>query len=397
MRRCLRRCATTTRQRCSGAVEEFADLTDDPEGVALFTTAARAASNAEDYARGLALVETALPAAERLDLPELVATALAAKGGALRALGRGYEGLADARAAVELADAHASGEEALRLRGNLLLALYDVDVAAAVRDGRAALQEARRLGLRGQAITLAGNASEAARWTGEWDWALSELDALLDGDLDPVDRAWLQVNAAVLRAWRGEDVGDRVAILDAAERGSQEGTWYESLGRDLDSCLGLAHGGRLLEARARAREYAGLSSLNAPPAFALAARAALWGGDHVAAVEDLRALEQTGVHGLLVSLRRTTIRAGIAALEGRAPEARALYLEAQRGLFDHGVAFEAALVGIDMAKLLGPDDPEASRATAEARPILERLGARPFIALLDAALDTSGRTGLPLA
>ncbi len=317
MRRCLRRCATTTRQRCSGAVEEFADLTDDPEGVALFTTAARAASNAEDYARGLALVETALPAAERLDLPELVATALAAKGGALRALGRGYEGLADARAAVELADAHASGEEALRLRGNLLLALYDVDVAAAVRDGRAALQEARRLGLRGQAITLAGNASEAARWTGEWDWALSELDALLDGDLDPVDRAWLQVNAAVLRAWRGEDVGDRVAILDAAERGSQEGTWYESLGRDLDSCLGLAHGGRLLEA--------------------------------------------------------------------------------QRGLFDHGVAFEAALVGIDMAKLLGPDDPEASGATAEARPILERLGARPFIALLDAALDTSGRTGLPLA
>ena len=373
------------------AVEEFADLKDEPEGVALFTTAARAASSAEDYARGLALVDIALPAAERLDLPALVGTALTVKGFALRALGRGYEGLADARGGIDLADAHGSREEALALRGTFLIALNDVDVAAAVEGARAALLEARRLGLRGRAITLAGNASEAARWTGEWDWALGELDALLDGDLDPVDLAWLQVNAVVLRAWRGEDVADRLAALGANARGSREGAWYETLRCDLDSCLALASG-RLSEARDRAREYARLSPLNAPTGSALAARAALWAGDPAAAAEDLHALELTGVRGSLTTLRRTTLRAGLAALEGRPSEAHARYAEAQQGLLDRGIAFEAALVGIDMATVLGPDDPEATRAAAEASSILARVGAQPFLARLEAALTREGGT-----
>ncbi len=84
-------------------------------------------------------------------------------------------------------------------------------------------------------------------------------------------------------------------------------------------------------------------------------------------------------------------------LQAAAAPGTVLVGEATMRAASGAIAFEAALVGIDMARLLGRDDPEASRAAAEARPILERLGARPFIARLDAALDTPGRTGLPFA
>lgn len=39
-----------------------------------------------------------------------------------------------------------------------------------------------------------------------------------------------------------------------------------------------------------------------------------------------------------------------------------------------------------MATILGPDDPDALVAAADARPVLERLAARPFLTRLDAAL-----------
>ena len=55
--------------------------------------------------------------------------------------------------------------------------------------------------------------------------------------------------------------------------------------------------------------------------------------------------------------------------------------------------FEGALVGIDMVAVLGPDDPDALRAAAEARPILEGLGARPFLARLESLLASSPDVG----
>ena len=56
-------------------------------------------------------------------------------------------------------------------------------------------------------------------------------------------------------------------------------------------------------------------------ALAGAARAALWMGDAAGAADDLAALDGSGVHGPAVDADRKTIRAGIAALEGRPAEA----------------------------------------------------------------------------
>jgi hypothetical protein len=256
---------------------------------------------------------------------------------------------------------------------------------AGLEMGRAGLAEARRLGLRGAAVVLAGNVVEVARWTGDWEWALNELAPFLEGDLDVVQRSWLLTGCVILRGWRGEVVDEELAELRQIQEARPTDAFAAGDRADLESCLGLAMG-RFAEARAAAHDMARLSPLNAPAAHPMAVRAALWMRDPVAAAEDLAALEATRARGPFVALRRTAFRAGLAALEGRTPEARSLYAEARRGLLDRGVIFEAALVAIDMATLLGPDDSDAVDAAAEARPSLERLSARPFLARLEAAL-----------
>jgi len=367
------------------AVTEFADLEGEPEGVALLVMLAAAVMVAEEYPRALALVDQALPTVERLDLPELVARALQTKGGALLPLGRAYEGLGALRAGIELAETIGAPDLSLNGRNALMASIGSRDVVAGLEMGRAGLAEARRLGLRGAALVLAGNVVEVARWTGDWEWALNELAPFLEGDLDVVQRSWLLTGCVILRGWRGEVIDEELAELRQIQEARPTDAFAAGDRADLESCLGLATG-RLAEAHAAAHDMARLSPLNAPAAHSMAVRAALWMRDPVAAPEDLAALEATRARGPFVALRRTAFRAGIAALEGRASEARSLYAEARRGLLDRGIAFEAALVAIDMATLLGPDDSDAVDAAAEARLALERLSARPFLARLEAAL-----------
>ena len=93
------------------------------------------------------------------------------------------------------------------------------------------------------------------------------------------------------------------------------------------------------------------------------------------------------------------VRAGLAALEGRPTDALPLYREALRAWRDLSLAWDEALCGLDMATLLDLADPEVRAAAAQAREILVRLEAAPFIARLDAALarssDRTGRSAAP--
>jgi hypothetical protein len=135
--------------------------------------------------------------------------------------------------------------------------------------------------------------------------------------------------------------------------------------------------------------------------LARSARAALWLRDAAGARPDLAALDASGVHGRAVEADRTTIRAGIAALEGRPADAVASYRDALRSWRDLGLAWDEALAGIDMALLLDPTDPWVRASAQAAREILVRLEASPFIVRLDAALarprDPAGRGAAPSA
>jgi hypothetical protein len=100
-------------------------------------------------------------------------------------------------------------------------------------------------------------------------------------------------------------------------------------------------------------------------------------------------METSGYLGPALVADRLAARAGIDALEGRGPAALAGYREALRAYRRLGLAFDEAAAAVDMAILLPSPERDAAdvrTAIGAARETLERLGARPFLARLDAAL-----------
>src|SRR5439155_7316008 len=123
--------------------------------------------------------------------------------------------------------------------------------------------------------------------------------------------------------------------------------------------------GRLSEAQSAARKAVDLASYFGPMARPLAARAALWDGDTDRVREFLGELSRVSARGSALSADILTVRAGMAALEGRAADAMASYREALRAWQILGLAWDEALCAIDMATVLDPADPEV-RSAAEA-------------------------------
>jgi class 3 adenylate cyclase/tetratricopeptide (TPR) repeat protein len=365
------------------AAEEFADLDANAGFVELLGQLARSYMLHEEHERAVAVADRALAMAERADLVAVVADIMVTKGASLASLGRGYEGLAEIEGGLRLADRHGLAVVALRARLNLGAFQSQGDHRASLESSRSGIADARRLGHRTSALLFVVNAAEDSTWTGDWDWATPELEELLGGDLEREDR--IQVLGSLFRArcWRGQASED---LLDEIER--LAGTTPEPA---VAASVAGAHAerdfalGEFAKGRGSSREMAGLSALNAPSAHTLAARAALLAGDRAAAASDLQALEATGIHGPNVDGRRTSIRAGLAALDGRTADALSLYREAIRRFRESGVPLDEAFTEIEMATLLDPAIPEVAAAVEAGREILSRLGARPFLDRLEAA------------
>ena len=139
------------------------------------------------------------------------------------------------------------------------------------------------------------------------------------------------------------------------------------------------------------------SPLNEPSAILLAGRAAIEAGEIGAARATLDRLDRVGTHGAMLDADRRTILAGVAAAEGRPTEALVEYRDAQRRWRELGLDFDLARSGLGFVTSL-PDEPEAREAAEESRRIFERLGARPFVERVDAALGAAAaptRTGRP--
>ncbi len=365
------------------AAEEFADLDADAGFVELLGQLARGYMFHEEHGRAVAVADRALPMAERADLVALVADTLVTKGASLAGLGRAYEGLAEIEGGLRLADRHALPVVALRARLNLGAFQSQGDLRASLESSRAGISDARRLGRRSDALLFVANGAECSTWTGEWDWAPPELEELLSADLEREDRIQVLGSLFRIRCWRGEESRELLDEIGQLAGPAPEPSVAASVaGAQAERDLAL---GAFTDGRAASRRMAGLSALNAPSAYALAARAALLAGDRAAAASDLQALEATGMHGPIIEARRTSIRAGLAALDGRTAESVALYREAIRRFRDAGVPLDEAFTEIEMATFLDPAIPEVAAAVEAGREILSRLGARPFLERLEAA------------
>jgi hypothetical protein len=121
-----------------------------------------------------------------------------------------------------------------------------------------------------------------------------------------------------------------------------------------------------------------------------AAVPALMARDVADAKDLLGRLEETAGFGPVFEARLATLRAGIAALEGRTKEALALYREALAGWRATNSVWDEALTGVTMAQLMDPALPEVADVIASTRAILEKLQARPYLEKLEAAVSRSG-------
>ena len=209
------------------------------------------------------------------------------------------------------------------------------------------------------------------------------MDDLLTESMSPRDRLILLNNAVIIRVARGDSGAEGIAEMERLGE-DMSGGWHQFVA-DPEANRALA-AGDLEKAHASFMEVASDDS-QAPEYLYRAARPALWNRDLAEARTLLTKLDQTGAHGPAAEARRATVAAGIAALEGRAAESLALYRDAQRGWRAMKAVWDEALTGVDMATLLDPAEPEVAAVIASTREILERLGAKPYLERLDAAVS----------
>jgi len=369
------------------ASAEFADLADEPAGIALGGQLARAYAFVDDNRRAIEVVDRVLEAAEHADLPAIVADSLVTKGTALATLGRAVEGLGAIRAGRELAESRGFGETVLRADNNRGFVDGVRDPRAALETIRAGLALARRLGARTWVSGFVQNIGEFGLRTGDWDDALAELNATLAEEFAATDR--LQVLGAAIALWalRGLPIDARVVELREL---LGDGEDRQMLGdvAIVDGYQAFA-AGDLVTALTSWRRASTLAAGGVPLCLPRVARTALWAGDRPAARIALATLDASGFHGPAIEADRETIRAGLAALDGNPTEAMVHYRDAARSWRVLGLAWDEALCGLDMALLLDPADPEVQARAQVAREILVRLEAAPFVATLDTAM---GRT-----
>jgi hypothetical protein len=90
--------------------------------------------------------------------------------------------------------------------------------------------------------------------------------------------------------------------------------------------------------------------------------------------------------GRAATARLAAMEGALASIEGRREDARAQDLEALRLFRELGLSWVVANTGLDAIVAGALEPAERQRVADEARVIFERLGAKPYLAQLDAAL-----------
>ena len=366
------------------AVRAYADLADDEALAAIEHQLARAYWFQDRNAEAIELADLAIGRAERIEAVGLIADALITKGGLLAFASRPYEGAGALEAGIRLAESEGLNQTVVRGLLNLGVAYLGRDPRMSLDRSKAAVNLAARFGLRSTYATSLGNAGEAAVMLGEWDWALAATTDLSVEHLEPSDLATILRAREEIVAARGEPVEALLAEHEQLVSGDADSQQHSNL--IAGNAVAAFAAGRYREAAEGWRRSAELNPTNAAIDLPRAARALLWAGDPVGVRSVSTLFDAADIHGHLVDLNRRTIRAALTALDGDQDAAAQEYSAILPELAEMGLVYEQAQVVIDMALVLGPEAPVVQGSAADARAILERLGARPFSAKLEEVL-----------
>jgi tetratricopeptide (TPR) repeat protein len=371
-------------------VADLGALPAEPDAVRVLAEFGRALMIAQDE-RALEVTDRALVAAEQLELTPVIAEALVTKAAALDVIGRRIEGIALVKGALEIASSNGLISTELRGRGNLAGQLWLEDPRGGLRIALDARELARSVGDRSQFTWSTMHALGTLLVAGSWDEALALVEDLDEDNPTGLDPEIIYSIRAIVAAFRGQ--AELAAAQFAAYRAAAvDATRAEfQASRLLDEATHAMLSGQLDEAYGHALAAARLIPYIAYAESSL--RYALWLGD-VERVRLAAALLQASVErGRFAGAIRRGMEAGVAAIEGRVDEAGAGYRAAAATLRDLDLPLELGLFLLDYATLIGPDEPGARAAAAEAREIFTRLGSPPLLARLDGALAKWEGTG----
>ena len=372
----------------SGAAEQFADLVDDPAGIALWTQLARAQFLFAHSADSIVTADATLARAERLDLVPLIADLLVTKGTALGVVGRPREGFGAVEAGRQLAETAGLTFTILRAALNSTGFTAESDPRTTLAAARRSLDLAERLGIQSFLLDFQELIGFLALRLGDWDGGLATVTNALDG-AQPDEEVHLRGVQAFYTLLRGAPPAPVLAEIERQLEGETDPQAISHL-PFAQSIAALAAGDRRLARAAADRVIEILPPKPDMLTTLIFARTCLWAADLAEAEEALGRLQEVAGRGPGVDAGRLAVMAGIAALNGRRDEARAGYRTSLRLSRELGIVMDEFLTVIDMATLLDPDDPDVRAAAGPARETLVRLGAQPFLARLDAALARSG-------
>lgn len=290
---------------------------------------------------------------------------------------------------MQLADERSLHNIALRARINYGFFQNFREPAKSLPVLREGLRICRRLGDQSSAVTMTANLSGAAFFLGEMDLALGEIDSLLAMDPYPGARLWLVGNALFHWALRGEPTDDALAELELGARTVTD-PQFVAFFQEIRGYRAFVQGD-YREARALTR--AGVTEeARAPNDLGHAGRYAVFDRDVAGARSDLKALLDLGNHGPAIEVRAREVEAGIAALEGDRAVATSLYRAVIERWDVLEMVVDSAIAALEMVTLLGPDDLQVSTAAEIAHGTFTRIGAKPFLARLEAAMERQPTT-----
>ncbi len=354
----------------------------------------RAYMRAGQPAKSVETADRALVVAERHHLDRIIAETFNNKGSSLSFMGRQLEGIALLRAAVDLAHDRGYVAAEIRARQNLAASM-DGDPRLARDQLELAFGLARRVGNRTLASWTAISRLYSIYGAAEgWDAALADVEQDLVESaaigLSPLDELRSLLGQAMIRTARGESTDEMLARM--TELADQTSDAFGAAGVEF------VRGDRALLAGRYAESCSEMLAGSTEPnlaelMLARAGRAAVWGRDHAGAVDVVERLDAHPGSVRSTVAARSALRAGIAALEGRRDEAIAAYRDAVGRYRAAGEDLELACVGLDFVALVGPDEPTAYAAAIDSRAIFERVGARPYLERLDAALARPSAEG----
>ena len=372
----------------------FADMQDDWNVLRLRAGWAGSLTFTRHYEEAQAEADATLAIAERLGYGDLAVRLLRMKGMIAQFRGRIWEAIALIQGSRRLAEQLGLQVEVDAADSTLTNVLALDDPRASVEVGRRIIEQARRTGHRNRETLNLGNTAEDVRRTGEWDWVMRELDAVIRDEDRNVTDLYLEHVRATFLSLRGAFAPAEMASLEqrTIELGDPDMT--ASL-HDLNGYQALAQG-RFVEA---AREYvifAEGSDLNAPYALPRAGVAAVLGLDAALAKDILTRLGALGTRGRAIETDISVIRAGVMAIEGDHDTAMAGFRLAWSRYGDLGLVYDQGVLALVAASTIGAADPEVAGWLGEARTIFEGLKAAPLVAMVDAhaASVWSGRSGV---